>query len=180
MITGHRQRLTAEERTEAMEIGRLRQIENQTWQSASADISKPFYTKNGVRIGGTADHIKGGVAEYGFGLMFGYKHFWQPYNPEAKDVLGYEIRSTFCTTGHLVTRLKDHNGLYVFCVVDKDYWWIDIYGWRTLKQTKPNLSRVAWDTTIYATPQAELWPLELLPATAELLLHRSTMVSTNE
>jgi len=168
-----RQQLSPAQRHNAITIATQRYAQCQTWGTAKPDA---HYRADGIRVGNLDDQIKGAVAEYAFGVMLDYVPTFTPYDPTANDVLGYEIRATFHTGGHLITKPTDKTGLYVLGVVDQAYWFVDFHGWRRYRETVINLGRLAACPTRYATPQTELWPLDMLPATPEYVSHRSSMV----
>ena len=110
-------------------------------------------------------NLNGVLGEYALAKYLGWAYWYTEYDPSAYDVAGYEVRSTRHANGHLITHPGDKPGIYVLAIIEAENM-VRLHGWRTLKTA--NMQR-HWrndmHTPCYMTPQAELWPMDMLPAT---------------
>ena len=111
--------------------------------------------------------LTGGYGEQALAIYLGVEWGFRPYDITANDVAGYEVRATYHAKGRLLTHADDKNGLYVLAIVNRDDYTVNLAGWSNLKRCNTQ-GRWATDLPVpcYAMPQAELWPMEMLPATA--------------
>lgn len=110
-------------------------------------------------------NLQGCLGEQALAIYLGVEYHHTGYDPTANDVAGYEVRATRHQTGRLLTHDHDKNGLYVLAIIEQDNV-INLAGWSNLKRCNiPN----RWDVTLpkpcYAMRQADLWPMDMLPAT---------------
>jgi hypothetical protein len=110
-------------------------------------------------------NLQGCLGEQALAIYLGVEYHHTGYDPTANDVAGYEVRATRCQTGRLLTHNHDKNGLYVLAIIEQDNL-INLAGWSNLKRC--NIPS-RWDVTLpkpcYAVRQADLWPMDMLPAT---------------
>jgi hypothetical protein len=110
-------------------------------------------------------NLQGCLGEQALAIYLGVEYHHTGYDPTANDVAGYEVRATRCQTGRLLTHDHDKNGLYVLAIIEQDNL-INLAGWSNLKRC--NIP-ARWDETLpkpcYAVRQADLWPMDMLPAT---------------
>jgi hypothetical protein len=117
--------------------------------------------------GSTFDrYLQGGYGEQAVAAYLGVEWGFRPYDITANDVAGYEVRATYRANGRLLTHAEDKNGLYILAIIDRDTLTVNLAGWSNLKRCN-TVGRWATDLPLpcYAMPQAELWPMEMLPAT---------------
>jgi hypothetical protein len=112
-------------------------------------------------------HLTGCYGEQALAAYLGVEWGFRPYDITANDVAGYEVRATYRANGRLLTHAEDKNGLYILAIIDRDTLTVNLAGWSNLKRCN---TRGRWDikmpTPCYAMAQEELWPMEMLPATA--------------
>jgi hypothetical protein len=111
--------------------------------------------------------LTGAYGEQALALYLGVEWGFTEYNPKANDVAGYEVRATYRHNGRLLTHADDKNGLYVLAIIDRDTYTVNLAGWSNLKRCNtPGRWAAEMPAPCYAMPQAELWPMDMLPATA--------------
>ncbi len=124
-----------------------------------------------------ADVLQGYLGERAVGKYFDYETEWSPYDPKQYDVLGYEVRTVKYNYAILITHPDDKPGIYICVSLNHDTMVATLKGWSTRKrcnarsgnwQNKPN-----WHTPCFGMPEEQLWPIDTLPATAELLTHQN-------
>jgi hypothetical protein len=112
------------------------------------------------------NHLQGALGEQALAKFLDVDYGFMPFDRANYDVAGYEVRSTRRQTGRLLTHHDDKPALYVLAIIEADNI-IRLHGWRHLKEIN---TPKHWDSTLphpcYATPQTELWPMDMLPATA--------------
>ena len=128
----------------------------------------------------------GALGEQTIANYFDYDYSYLGYDANRSDVLGYQIRATYHGNGSLITHpIKtstnpggDNAGRYILVTIDKSYS-ATIRGYSSLTRcnkrtenwtTKINGCAVRWPA--YFMPQTQLWPIEMLPATDELINHQ--------
>jgi hypothetical protein len=111
--------------------------------------------------------LTGGYGEQALAVYLGVEWGFKPYDITANDVAGYEVRSTYHAKGRLLTHNEDKNGLYILAIIDRDTYTVNLAGWSNLKRCNtPGRWATDLPAPCYAMPQADLWPMEMLPATA--------------
>ena len=106
-----------------------------------------------------------------------YKHM--PYDKNAHDILGYEVRTTYYSNGSLITHPDDKPGIYILVTFDKNEMLGILQGWSTLTRcnARENNWRTDWRYPCFAMPQNQLWPIDVLPATLELIAHQAKLAA---
>lgn len=120
------------------------------------------------------DHFVGYTGELAIAQFFGYDHQYFGYDKKRNDVLGYQIRTT--TTDYLITHPDCNEGLYIaikFCNWSKAI----IKGWRKIDNKYDPLWRDDWPRPCFTKNHDQMWPIGLLPETAELIAHRQSLQS---
>ena len=129
-----------------------------------------------------AESVKGVLGELAVAEYFNYDLFYLGYDPKRSDVLGYQVRSTYYKNGCLLTHpIKtltnpggDNAGRYIFVTIDQVTQQATLRGYSTLTRCNERLAN--WNTKnrwpCFYMPQNELWPIDMLPATDELLAFR--------
>jgi hypothetical protein len=108
---------------------------------------------------------KGCTGEQAVAKYLGVPYTFRPYNVHDYDVAGYEVRATNATNGHLITHNKDKQGIYVLAIVDAPNV-VTLAGWSNLRRCNTPKRWATWlRVPAYATPRAELWPMDMMPAT---------------
>lgn len=111
--------------------------------------------------------LRGCLGEQAVAAYLGIEYTFKPYDVTANDVAGYEVRSTYHTNGRLLTHKEDKKGLYILAIIDRDTYAVNLAGWSNLKRCN---TPGRWATDLpgpcYAMPQTDLWPMDMLPATA--------------
>ena len=130
--------------------------------------------------------LQGNLGEQAVAHYFDYEYVYQPYNKARYDILGYEVRTTYWPNGCLLTHpvievpgrpgiyQDDKPGMYILVTVDKNEFVATIRGWRNIADCNAMTQnwQTGWRYPCFATPQSQLWPLDTLPATTELLTHQ--------
>ena len=135
--------------------------------------------------------LQGNLGEQAVAHYFDYEYIYQPYDKTRYDILGYEVRTTYWQNGCLLTHpvienvdkpgtyVDDKPGIYILVTVDKNEFVATIQGWRDIADCNAVVSH--WDTSMrwpcFKTPQNYLWPIDLLPATDELLQHQNRLAA---
>ena len=130
-----------------------------------------------------AESVKGVLGELAVAEYFNYDLFYLGYDPKRSDVLGYQVRSTYYKNGCLLTHpIKtitnpggDNAGRYIFVTIDQVTQQATLRGYSTLTRCNERLAN--WNTKnrwpCFYMPQDQLWPMDMLPATQELLDHQN-------
>ena len=123
--------------------------------------------KNRYHPGNAYDtHLTGCYGEQALAVYLGVEWGFKPYDITANDVAGYEVRATYRANGRLLTHKEDKNGLYILATVDRDDYTVNLAGWSNLKRCNtPGRWATDLPAPCYAMPQADLWPMDMLPAT---------------
>jgi hypothetical protein len=129
-----------------------------------------------------AESIKGVLGELAVAEYFNYDLFYLGYDPKRSDVLGYQVRTTYWPDGNLLTHpVKtltnpggDNPGRYILVTIDQLTQQATLRGYSTLARC--NERKTNWNTKnrwpCFFMPQSQLWPIDMLPATDELLAFR--------
>lgn len=125
----------------------------------------------------------GALGEQTVANYFKYDYSYLGYNADRSDVLGYEVRATYHENGRLLTHPPeprahdfkgDKPGRYILVTIKRHIYEATIRGYSTLSRCNERQSN--WDSSLrwpcFAMPQAQLWPIEMLPATNELINHK--------
>ena len=129
--------------------------------------------------------LQGYLGERAVGLYFDYSTMFVPYStlPKAEqpaDVLGYEVRTVKYKDAQLITRIGDKVCEYICVSIPTGTTTATIKGWSGYERT---LTQANWDRTLnwqgarrcYSMLETDLWPMEMLPATPELIAHQQTV-----
>lgn len=107
----------------------------------------------------------GCVGEYALSKWLQEPWGYAPYDKDANDVAGYEVRSTLRLNGCLLTHETDKPAIYVLATLDAETRTVYLRGWQTLYET---LHPTRWATHLpapcFMTPQSLLHPMATLPA----------------
>ena len=129
-----------------------------------------------------AESLKGVLGEIAVAEYFNYDLHYLGYDPKRSDVLGYQVRTTYWPDGNLLTHpVKtltnpggDNPGRYILVTIDQLTLEATLRGYSTLARC--NERQINWNTKnrwpCFFMPQNQLWPIDMLPATDELLAFR--------
>ena len=121
----------------------------------------------------------GALGEQAVAHYFDFDYKYRDYNVNLYDVLGYEVRTTYRFNGRLLTHADDKNARYIFVTVDKITLCATIRGYSPLSRCNERQSN--WDDTLpdpcFAMQQNQLWPIDTLPATPELIAHQAKLAA---
>ena len=120
------------------------------------------------------------LGEQAVANYFDYLNVYKQYDFEAYDVLGYEVRATYHENGCLLTHAPDDQnygdkpGRYIFVTINQKTLMATIRGYSTLSRCNARTDnfQTGWRYPCFAMPQNQLWPIDMLPATAELIAHQ--------
>ena len=129
---------------------------------------------------GEARTFCGLLGEQAVANYFDYPNIYKQYDPKAHDILGYEVRATYHENGCLLTHAPDDKnygdkpGRYIFVTVDQKTLTATIRGYSTLTRCNERTDnyQTGWRYPCFAMPQNQLWPIDMLPATDELIQHQ--------
>ena len=129
-----------------------------------------------------ARSLCGLLGEQAVANYFGCPNVYKPYDPQAHDILGYEVRATYHENGCLLTHEPDDKnygdkpGRYIFVTINQKTLTATIRGYSTLTRCNERADnyQTGWRYPCFAMPQNQLWPIDMLPATDELLEFRQT------
>ena len=126
----------------------------------------------------------GALGEQAVANYFDFDYSYLGYDPKRNDVLGYEVRATYYEAGRLLTHpveQRSHDvggdkpGRYILVTIEQNILRATIRGYSTLWRCNERASN--WDTALrwpcFAMPQSQLWPIDMLPATDELIRHQT-------
>ena len=135
--------------------------------------------------------LQGYLGEQAVAHYFNFDLQYTKYDKKKYDILGYEVRTTYWHKGCLLTHpviervdkpgtyFDDKPGIYILVTIDKNTLNATIHGWRDIADC--NAVKSHWDTTMrwpcFKTPQNELWPIDMLPATLELIAHQAKLAA---
>jgi hypothetical protein len=134
--------------------------------------------------------LQGNLGEQAIAHYFNYEYVYEPYDKTRYDVLGYEVRTTYWVNGCLLTHpvielqnrpgvyQDDKPGMYILVTIDKNEFTATIRGWRDIADCNAMTQnwQTGWRYPCFATPQNQLWPIDTLPATKELLTHQKRAI----
>ena len=128
-----------------------------------------------------ARSLCGLLGEQAVANYFDYPNVYKQYDPKAHDILGYEVRATYHENGCLLTHAPDDQnygdkpGRYIFVTVDQKTFTATIRGYSTLTRCTERTDnfQTGWRYPCFAMPQNQLWPIDMLPATDELIAHQT-------
>ena len=130
----------------------------------------------------------GVLGEQAVANYFDYNYNYTPYDAYRADVLGYQVRATYYGDGHLLTHpVKtaanpggDNPGRYISLTIEQNKLKVTIRGYSTLARCNERSDN--WRTEFngkalrypcFFMPQNQLWPIDMLPATDELIAHQT-------
>lgn len=148
------------------------EITNQFQQCAEKN---KYQVKYDQPINLTFEHtLQGVLGEQCVAHYFEHEYKYMGYDKNAHDILGYEVRTTYYFNGSLITHANDKPGIYILVTFDKNEMLGTLQGWSTLKRCNERKQnwRTEWRYPCFAMPQNQLWPIDLLPATRELIEHK--------
>ena len=126
-----------------------------------------------------AESLKGVLGELAVAEYFDFDFHYLGYDPKRSDVLGYQVRSTYYDNGCLLTHPAktstnpggDNPGRYILVTINQLTLQATLRGYSTLTRCNERTSN--WNTKnrwpCFFMPQDQLWPIDMLPATQELL-----------
>ena len=130
-----------------------------------------------IRSKKIADVLQGYLGERAVGKYFDYETKWTPYDPKQYDILGYEVRTVKYNYSILITHPDDKPGCYICVSLNLDTLLATLKGWSSRKRCNSRLSnwqdKPNWHTPCFGMPEEQLWPIDTLPATTELLQHQN-------
>ena len=122
------------------------------------------------------DVLQGYQGERAVGKYFDYETVWTPYDPKQYDVLGYEVRTVKYNYAILITHPEDKPGMYICVSLNKNTMVAALKGWSSRKRCNARPSnwqnKINWHTPCFGMPQEQLWPMDTLLATPELIAHQ--------
>ena len=126
--------------------------------------------------------VTGFKAEIALAALLGVTYAYRPYSQLDTDVAGYEIRATLHNAGWLTTYHDDKRAIYILATINAHTNVVRFRGWQPLYLMNTNENYCSPDSKLlqpcYSRPQHELWPMDMLPETNELMQHRTDMVPT--
>ena len=128
-----------------------------------------------------ARHFCGLLGEQAVANYFNYTNIYRPYDFRSHDVLGYEVRATYHENGCLLTHAPDDQnygdkpGRYIFVTINQKTLTATIRGYSTLSRCNERTDnfQTGWRYPCFFMPQNQLWPIDMLPATDELIAHQT-------
>ena len=119
--------------------------------------------------------LQGYLGECAVGLYFNYGIKYKTYNPHIPDVLGYEVRTVKYSNAILITHKQDLDANYICVSLNFNKMVATLKGWSSLRRTFISSNwreGPKWHTPCYGMHENQLWPINTLPATAELIAHQ--------
>ena len=106
----------------------------------------------------------GCLGEYALAKYLGVNWGFTPYDLNANDVDGYEVRATRRADGCLLTKDTDKPGIYVLATLHPIEQIVKLKGWATLTEANtPARWAEFMPKPCYRTPQDLLHPMATLP-----------------
>jgi len=125
--------------------------------------------------------LQGYLGEQAVANYFNYQTVYRKYKKSDNDVLGYEVRTVYYAKSILITHLEpdDKPGIYICVSVNKNEMIATLKGWSTLERCNDWKSnwRTNWRHACFGMDEQYLWPIDLLPATDELLQHQNRLAA---
>ena len=121
---------------------------------------------------------QGYLGECAVGLYFDYSPVYKTYDKSIPDVLGYEVRTVKYSNAILITHDQDLDADYICVSLDFKTMTATLKGWSSLQRTFIESNwrdGPKWHTPCYGMPESQLWPMETLLATPELIAHQQTV-----
>ena len=123
----------------------------------------------------TFEHsLQGYLGEQAVAHYFDYDFVYVPYDKRQYDILGYEVRSVYYSKAILITHPDDKLGNYILVSINKNEMVATLKGWSPLYRC--NLWQSNWQTNwrypCFGMPESQLWSMDTLIATPELLDHQ--------
>ena len=114
-------------------------------------------------------NVIGYTAEAAWAQILDIPYSFKPYDRNADDVAGIQIRSTKNCNGHLMIYAKDVPGIYVFGIVNETLDVVTFVGWSTYERVvqpenyKTQIGNYTLKIPAYCVAQSELksfldWP----------------------
>jgi len=127
------------------------------------------------------DVLQGYLGERAVGKYLNYETVWKPFNPAEYDVLGYEVRTVKYQDAILITHHDDKPGRYICVSLNWDTLIATLKGYSSRKRCNDRsgnwIDKPNWHTPCFGMPEDQLWPIDMLPATDELIAHQQSMVA---
>ena len=125
------------------------------------------------------DTLQGYLGEEALAKYFNYKTVYRPYDKNAHDVLGYEVRTVRYEYAIMPTHDEDKPAMYVCVSLNKQTNVATIKGWSELSRCNARSQnwRNTWRYPCFGMPEEELLPMSTMPATPELIAHRQGLQS---
>lgn len=107
-------------------------------------------------------HAIGYTAEAAWAQLLNIPYTFRPYDRNADDVGGYQIRSTQNRNGHLMIYDKDVRGVFVFGIVNDTLDVVEFAGWSTYERVvhpanyRTHLGQYQLKVPAYCMKQSEL------------------------
>ena len=125
--------------------------------------------------------LQGYLGEQAVANYFNYQTVYRKYKKSDNDVLGYEVRTVYYSNGILITHPipEDKPGIYNLVSIDKNEMVASLKGWSDIERCNERLEnwRADWRYPCFGMPQDQLWPIDTLPATDELLQHQNRLAA---
>ena len=118
--------------------------------------------------------LQGYLGEEALAKHFGYKTVYRTYDKSANDVLGYEVRTVKYEFAIMPTHHDDKPAMYVCVSLNAQTNIATLKGWSDLDRcnARPQNWRDTWRFACFGMPEDQLWPINTLPATPELIAHQ--------
>lgn len=128
----------------------------------------------------TFEHsLQGYLGEQAVAHYFDYDFVYVPYDKRQYDILGYEVRSVYYSKAILITHPEDKLGNYILVSINKNEMVATLKGWSPLYRC--NLWQSNWQTNwrypCFGMPESQLWSMDTLIATPELLEHQGRLAA---
>ena len=123
-----------------------------------------------------ADTLQGYFGERAIGNYFNYETKFKSFNKKDYDVLGYEVRTVKYQSAILITHNDDKPGIYICVSINLQTYLATLKGWSQLDRCNSRLGNWKdgpnWHTPCFGMPENQLFPMQTLPATPELIAHQ--------
>lgn len=122
--------------------------------------------------------LQGYLGERAVGKYFDYETIYTPYNLTIPDVLGYEVRTVKYENAILITHPDDTKYFiadYICVSLNHATMLATLKGWSGIKRCNVPanwIERINWHTACYGMHESQLWDIQTLPATKELIAHQ--------
>ena len=123
--------------------------------------------------------LQGYLGEQAVANYFKYETVYKPYNKSEYDILGYEVRTVYYSKAILITHPEDKPGNYILVSINKNEMVATLKGWSDLERC--NLWQLNWKykwrEPCFGMDELQLWPMDMLPATPELIAHQMRLAA---